>query len=57
MAVKCQVAMFWVVMPCSDVVRCRRFGGPCCICLHGDYISLSGFLKHSFVMIFLEAGQ
>jgi hypothetical protein len=29
-----QVAVFWVVTPCSDVVGCRRFGGPCCFRLH-----------------------
>jgi len=31
MAVKIQVEVFWVVMPCSVVVGHRRFGGPCCL--------------------------
>jgi hypothetical protein len=26
---KIQVVVLWVVKPCSDVVRYRRFGGPC----------------------------
>jgi hypothetical protein len=31
MAVKIQVAVFWIVTPCSDVVGYRRFGEPCCL--------------------------
>jgi len=33
-AMKIQIVVFWVVMPCSDVVGYRRFGGPCCLHLH-----------------------
>jgi hypothetical protein len=29
------VEVFWVVMPCSDVVAEQRFGGPCCLHLQG----------------------
>jgi len=29
-------AVFWVVAPCSVVVRYRRFGGPCCLHLHRE---------------------
>jgi hypothetical protein len=31
-----QVMIFWVVTPCSDVVGCQRFGGPCCLHLQGE---------------------
>jgi len=33
---KIQVAVFWVMTPCSDVVGYRRFGGPCCLRLQGE---------------------
>jgi len=33
---KIQIEVFWVVTPCSDVVRCQRFGGPCCLHLQGE---------------------
>jgi hypothetical protein len=36
MVVMFQVEIFWVVMPCSVVVGCQRFGGPCCLHLHGE---------------------
>jgi len=26
---KSQIAVLWIVTPCSDVVGYRRFGGPC----------------------------
>jgi len=29
--------VFWVVTPCSDVVRYQNFGGPCCLNLQGNY--------------------
>jgi len=29
-----QVAMLWVLTPCSDVVGYHRFGGSCCVHLH-----------------------
>jgi hypothetical protein len=29
-----QVAFFWVVTPCSDVVKYQRFGALCCFHLH-----------------------
>jgi hypothetical protein len=29
---------FWVVTPCIDVVGYQRFGGPCCLHLHGEVI-------------------
>jgi hypothetical protein len=35
MAVKIQVEVFWVVMPCSVVAGYQRFGGPCCLHLQG----------------------
>jgi len=35
-AVKIQVQVFWVVMPCSVAVRYRCFGGPCCFHLGGE---------------------
>jgi len=28
---KIQVAVFWVVTPCSDVVEYQGFRGPCCL--------------------------
>jgi hypothetical protein len=30
-AVKILVEVFWVMTPCSVVVRYQRFGGPCCV--------------------------
>jgi hypothetical protein len=35
-AMKIQVAVFWVVTPCNDVVGYQRFGEPCCLRLHRD---------------------
>jgi hypothetical protein len=35
-AVKTEITVFCVVTPCSDVVRYRRFGGPCCFHLQGE---------------------
>jgi hypothetical protein len=35
-AVNIQVEVFWVVMPCSVVVGHQRFGGMCCLHLHGE---------------------
>jgi hypothetical protein len=35
MAMKIQVAVFWVVPPCSDVVG-YHFRGPCSLHLHFD---------------------
>jgi len=29
-AIKFQVAVFWVLTPCVDVVGYQSFGGPCC---------------------------
>jgi hypothetical protein len=34
-AMKIQVAVFWVMTPCSDVVGYQRFGEPCCLHLQG----------------------
>jgi hypothetical protein len=34
-AVKIQVEVCWVLMPYSDVVGYKRFGGPCCLHLQG----------------------
>jgi len=31
---KIQVAVFWVVTSCSDVVGYQRFGGPSCLSHH-----------------------
>jgi hypothetical protein len=31
-----QIAVFWVVTPCSDVVRYHHFGGPCCLHLQDE---------------------
>jgi hypothetical protein len=35
-AVKTDVEVFWVVMPCSVVGGYHRFGGPCCLHLQGE---------------------
>jgi len=35
-AMRIQVAVFWVVTPCSVVVGYRCFGGPCCLHLQGE---------------------
>jgi hypothetical protein len=35
-AVKMQVEVFWVVTSRSVVVGYQRFGGPCCLHLHGN---------------------
>jgi hypothetical protein len=35
-AVIFKVKVLWIVMPCSVVVRYRRFGGPCCCQLQGE---------------------
>jgi hypothetical protein len=36
-AVKIQVAVFWIMAPCSVVVGYQRFRGPCCLHLqHGS---------------------
>jgi hypothetical protein len=32
----CEIVFFWVVTPCSVVVGCQRFGGPCCFHLQGE---------------------
>jgi len=34
-AVKVQVAVFWIVIPCSDVSEYQGFGGPCCLHFQG----------------------
>jgi len=31
---KTQIEVFWVVTPCSDMVRYHSFGGPCCLHLN-----------------------
>jgi hypothetical protein len=31
-----KVKVFWVVTPCSVVVRYQRFGGLCCLHLQGE---------------------
>jgi hypothetical protein len=36
MVMKIQDVVFWVVMPCSDVVGYQCFGGPCCLHLQGE---------------------
>jgi len=36
MAVRIQVVVFCVVMPCSDVVAYQHFGGPSCLHLHPE---------------------
>jgi hypothetical protein len=42
------VAVFWVVTPCSDVIRYERFGGPCCLHLQGEvWPHLSNSLRFS----------
>jgi hypothetical protein len=33
-AIKIEVMVFWVLMPCSVVVGYQRFGAPCCLHLH-----------------------
>jgi len=33
---KIQVELFWVVTPCSVVVRNRHFGGTCCLHVQGE---------------------
>jgi len=33
-----QVAVFWVVTPCSHVLGYQRFGGPCCLHLQGEVV-------------------
>jgi len=35
-AVTFQVELFWVVTPCSVAEGYQRFGGPCCLQLHGE---------------------
>jgi len=35
-AVIFQVKVFWVVTPCSAVVRYQRFRGPCCLPLRDE---------------------
>jgi hypothetical protein len=35
-AVKVQVEVFWVVIPCSTAVGYQRFGRPCCLHLQGE---------------------
>jgi hypothetical protein len=35
--IEIQVAVFWVMTPCSDVVGYRRFGGPYCLHLQGEF--------------------
>jgi len=37
MAVKIQVDVFQVVMPCIVAVRYQRFGGPCSLHLQSDW--------------------
>jgi len=46
--VKIQVAVFWVVMPCSDVGY-RRFGGPCCFRHNAEDLDLNyaSWIKNS----------
>jgi hypothetical protein len=36
MAVKIQVKVFWIGIPCSVVVEYQCFGGPCCLLLQGE---------------------
>jgi hypothetical protein len=36
MAVKIQVKVFWVVIPCSAVVGYYCLGRPCCLHLQGE---------------------
>jgi hypothetical protein len=31
-----QVEVFWIVTPCSSMVRCQQFRGPCFLCLQGE---------------------
>jgi hypothetical protein len=31
--------IFWVVTPCSVVVRYHCFGGPCCLHLQGEVVT------------------
>jgi len=35
--VETEIVVFWVVVPCSVVVRCQRFKGPCCLHLQGSW--------------------
>jgi hypothetical protein len=36
MAVNIPVMVFWVMTPCSDVVGCQHFGGPCHLHLQAE---------------------
>jgi hypothetical protein len=50
---KIQVAVFWVVMPHSDVVEQQCFGGTCCHCHHlqgEDGGSMVGILPHHYTV-------
>jgi hypothetical protein len=42
-AMKIHVGVFWLWhrVPCSVVVGCQRFGGPCCLHLQGEVIGAS----------------
>jgi len=48
-AVRSQVAVFWVLTPCSDLVGHERFGGPCC--LHLQVVSLLFSLRCQFLLV------
>jgi len=36
MAVKIQVKVYWVMMPCNVTVGYQHFRGPCCLHLHPE---------------------
>jgi len=54
MAMKDQIMVFWVLMPC-DVAGHQRFGGPCCLQLHGEgtgsRVELSYFATDNYSVI------
>jgi len=41
MAVKIQIEVFWVVMPCSVVLGYKHFRGPCCLHLITQHYAVS----------------
>jgi hypothetical protein len=43
-----QVAVFWVMIPCNDLVGYHRFGGPCCLHLQGEVVGQAGSKTLSF---------
>jgi hypothetical protein len=48
-AVKTQVKVFWAMTPCSDVVGCQRFRGPCCLHHHGEVMTEAAWSSKTLV--------